>query len=88
MAEFANHSQRITTDGGNEMIAAELLWGALAQGLIAAPDVNGCSCDGHQGYKKDTRQLPGNSERRRQNRDGRHTSQPENNSTGIFTEDF
>ena len=57
MDEFVRDSQRIFTDGGNRLVAAELLWGALAHGLIAAADTNGWRCDGHQGYKEVARQL-------------------------------
>ena len=57
MEEFVRDSQRIFTDGGNGLVAAEILWGALAHGLIAVADTNGWRCDGHQGYKTVTRQL-------------------------------
>ena len=46
MGEFVRDSQRIFTDGGNRLVAAELLWGPLAHGLIAAADTNGWRCDG------------------------------------------
>ena len=86
MGEFVRDSQRIFTDGGNRLVAAELLWGALAHGLIAAADTNGWRCDGHQGYK-DTRRWPGNSKARPRVEDGYRTSQPVSNSIGISTED-
>lgn len=35
MTEFANDSDEIFASGGNKLVAAELLWGALAHGLIS-----------------------------------------------------
>ena len=52
MAEFAEDSDKIFTSGGNTMAAAELLWGALAHGLITIAEVNGWSYEGHQGYRQ------------------------------------
>ena len=44
-------------DGGNEMIAAELLWGAFAQCLIAVAQNEGLPHDSHGALKQVARYL-------------------------------
>ena len=50
--DFTQRSdQEFDEEGGNLMIAAELLWGALAHGIIALAELNGWRCEGHQGFQ-------------------------------------
>ena len=65
MAEFTNDSDEIFTSGGNKLVAAELLWGALAHGLIAIAEINGWRCEWHQGYREVGNQLQGSTQRLR-----------------------
>ena len=55
--EFAQRSDQEFDNGGNTMIAAELLWGAVAQILIALAAVNEWPCQGHSGYFQVARRL-------------------------------
>ena len=48
--EFAQRSDQEFDNGGNTMIAAELLWGAVAT-------INQWPCQGHSGYFQVTRRL-------------------------------
>ena len=48
--EFAQRSDREFDRDGNTMIAAELLWGAVAHALIALAEINEWPCQGHRGY--------------------------------------
>ena len=48
--EFAERSDQEFDHGGNSMIAAELLWGAVAHALIAVAEINEWPCQGHKGY--------------------------------------
>ena len=48
--DFTGRSENEFNNGGNMLVAAELLWGALAHGLIAAADLQGWRCEGHMGY--------------------------------------
>ena len=48
--EFALRSDQEFDRGGNTMIAAELLWGAVAQALIAVAEISEWPCQGHKGY--------------------------------------
>ena len=57
--EFAQRSDREFDQGGNSMVAAELLWGAVAQGLIALAEINNWPCQGHGGYFQVARRLAG-----------------------------
>jgi len=65
MSEFSRHSDEIFQGGGNNLVAAELLWGALAHGLIAIAELNGWRCEGHQGYREVGRQLESSTQRLR-----------------------
>ena len=65
MTEFTNDSDEIFTSGGNKLVAAELLWGALAHGLIAIAETNGWRREGHQGYREVGKQLQGSTQRLR-----------------------
>lgn len=49
--EFAQRSDREFDHDGNTMIAAELLWGAVAHALIAIAEINEWPCQGHKGHK-------------------------------------
>ena len=49
IGEFIRRSDEEFDDGGNNLIAAELLWGAVAHGLIAIAEINGWRCEGHRG---------------------------------------
>ena len=55
--EFAQRSDREFDHGGNTMIAAELLWGAVAQSLLAIAEDNSWPCQGHGGYFQVARRL-------------------------------
>ncbi len=55
--EFAQRSDQEFDSGGNTMIAAELLWGAVAQTLIAVAAINEWPCQGHSGYFQVARRL-------------------------------
>ena len=55
--EFAQRSDQEFDGGGNIMIAAELLWGAVAQSLIAIAEINQWPCHGHRGYFEVARRL-------------------------------
>ena len=55
--EFAQRSDQEFDNGGNNMIAAELLWGAVAQTIIAHAAKNGWPCHGHGGYFEVARRL-------------------------------
>lgn len=55
--EFAQRSDREFDNGGNTMIAAELLWGALAHALITVAAINDWPCHGHRGYFQVARRL-------------------------------
>lgn len=48
--EFALRSDQEFGRGGNTMIAAELLWGAVAHALLALAEINEWPCQGHRGY--------------------------------------
>ena len=47
---FAERSDHEFDHGGNTMIAAELLWGAIAHILIAIAETNQWRCEGHKGF--------------------------------------
>ena len=47
--EFAARSDQEFEHGGNSMIAAELLWGAVAQAMIAISEINEWPRHGHGG---------------------------------------
>ena len=55
--EFSQRSDQEFDNGGNTMIAAELLWGAVAQTLIAVAAINEWPCQGHSGYFQVARRL-------------------------------
>ncbi len=55
--EFAQRSDQEFDHGGNTMIAAELLWGAVAQSLLAIAEDNSWPCQGHGGYFQVARRL-------------------------------
>ena len=55
--EFAQRSEQEFDLGGSTMIAAELLWGAVAQVLIAIAEVNKWPCQGHRGYSEVAKRL-------------------------------
>ena len=55
--EFAQRSDQEFNHGGNTMIAAELLWGAVAIALIAVAEINEWRCQGHRGYFEVARRL-------------------------------
>ena len=55
--EFAQRSDQEFDNGGNTMIAAELLWGAVAHALIAVAAINEWPCQGHSGYFQVARRL-------------------------------
>ena len=55
--ELAQRSDQEFDHCGNTMIAAELLWGAVAQSLLAIAEVNNWPCQGHRGYFQVTRRL-------------------------------
>lgn len=55
--EFARRSDQEFDHAGNTMIAAELLWGAVAQTLLAIAEVNDWPCQGHAGYFQVARRL-------------------------------
>ena len=57
IGEFIRRSYEEFDDGGNNLIAAELLWGAVAHGLIAIAEINGWRCEGHRGYQAVSVQL-------------------------------
>ena len=57
IGEFIRRSDEEFDDGGNNLIAAELLWGAVAHGLIAIAEINGWRCEGHRGYRAVSVQL-------------------------------
>ena len=63
--EFIRHSDQEFEDGGNKMVAAELLWGSLAHGLIAAAEINGWKCEGHRGFQEVARRLAETKQRER-----------------------
>lgn len=48
--EFAQRSDQELDKGGNTMIAAELMWGAVAQALLAVAEINEWPSQGHRGY--------------------------------------
>ena len=50
--EFTGRSDAEFNSGGNILVAAELVWGALAHGLIAAADLYGWRCEGHRGFRQ------------------------------------
>ena len=55
--EFAQRSDQEFDRGGNTMIAAELLWGAIAHTLLAIAEINHWPCRGHGGYFQVARRL-------------------------------
>ena len=55
--EFVKRSDDEFDNGGNAMVAAEILWGALAHCLIALAEINEWRCEGHQGYREVARRL-------------------------------
>ena len=55
--KFTQRSNQEFDRGGNTMIAAELLWGAVAQSLLAIAEVNNWPCQGHGGYLQVARRL-------------------------------
>ena len=55
--DFAQRSDQEFDHGGNTMIAAELLWGAVAQSLLAIAEDNSWPCQGHGGYFQVARRL-------------------------------
>ena len=55
--EFAQRSDQEFDGGGNTMIAAELLWGAVAQSLLAMAEIHQWPCDGHRGYFEVARRM-------------------------------
>ena len=57
IGEFIRRSDEEFDGGGNNLIAAELLWGAVAHGLIAIAEINGWRCEGHRGYRAVSVQL-------------------------------
>ena len=48
--EFAQRSDQEFDNDGNSMIAAELLWGAVAHALLGVAAINEWPCQGHSGY--------------------------------------
>lgn len=48
--ELSQRSDREFDQGGDTMIAAELLWGAVAQTLLAIAEIKEWPCQGHRGY--------------------------------------
>ena len=50
--ELLRRAQEEATDGGNDRIAAELLWGAFAHCLIAVAQDNGLPHDSHQAFER------------------------------------
>ncbi len=48
--EFSQRADQEFDCGGNTMIAAELLWGAVAQALLTVAEINEWPCQGHKGY--------------------------------------
>lgn len=48
--DFLQRSDHEFNHGGNNMIAAELLWGSVAQVLIAVAEINQWPCKGHRDY--------------------------------------
>ena len=65
MMEFTRDSDDTFNGGGNTLAAAELLWGALAHGLIAVAETNSWRCEGHRGYQEVAKQLQANTRRQR-----------------------
>ena len=55
--EFARRSEQEFARGGNTMIAAEPLWGAVAQAIIAIAEIKQWPCHGHGGYSRVARRL-------------------------------
>lgn len=55
--EFAQRSDQEFDQGGNDMIAAEFLWGAVAQSLLAIAETNNWPCHGHRGFSEVARRL-------------------------------
>ena len=55
--EFAQRSEQEFDLGGNHRVAAELLWGAVAQVLIAIAEVNKWPYQGHRGYSEVAKRL-------------------------------
>ena len=55
--EFVQRSDQEFDSGGNTMIAAELMWGAVAHGLLAIAEINEWPCHGHRGYFEVARRL-------------------------------
>lgn len=55
--ELMELSNNLFESGGNTLVAAELLWGAMAHGLIAIAALRGWRCEGHQGFRETGRQL-------------------------------
>ena len=52
IGEFVQRSDVEFENGGNSLVAAELLWGAMAHGLIAVAEIRGWRCEGHRGYQE------------------------------------
>ena len=55
--ELIERADQESSDGGNEMIAAELLWGAFAHCLIAAAQNQGLPHDSHGAFKRIAQHL-------------------------------
>ena len=55
--ELARRADEEMRDGGNEMVAAELLWGAFAHCLITAALKAGLPHDSHGAFRKIARHL-------------------------------
>ena len=79
IGEFIRRSDEEFDGGGNNLIAAELLWGAVAHGLIAIAEINGWRCEGHRGYRAVSVQLdehsppgPGRTSQSPHSRQARH----------------
>ena len=55
--QFAQRSAQEFDQGGSAMIAAELLWGAVAHALLAVAEINEWQCHGHRGYFQVAKRL-------------------------------
>ena len=55
--DLARRAEEETRDGGNELIAAELLWGAFAHCLITAALTVGQPCDSHRAFRAAAQRL-------------------------------
>ena len=55
--ELMRRANQESSDGGNEMIAAELLWGAFAHCLVATAQNLGLPHDSHGAFKRVAQHL-------------------------------